>query len=322
MIRICFDIGFSNSKFATLTDGILNYTKELNAIADLGSENFEAYNGKEKDIVAYNGKHYIVGKSALQYKDASVQKVADYETMKFVSPIVATKYLQSYNPEDVEYICFTLSSAFLNQSKDFHKYLTESLPEYKGKIKLLPQGAGCKKTIDNIGLDVENPSFKDSYKNYIIFDLGSNTIDVCLVVNGSLLPNDIKGYEHMGSVLIAEEIQKQVKSKFDIDLSLARAKAIIEDKNFKVRADIYDCKEIVQNAVELYLQVLRDFLENHYSEEMNAISNVILMGGGAEIIRENSNQWSEYYGDGFMIMPKSVGSSTWYNAIGGLYLNV
>ena len=55
---------------------------------------------------------------------------------------------------------------------------------------------------------------------------------------------------------------------------------------------------------------------------MNAISNVILMGGGAEIIRENSNQWSEYYGDGFMIMPKSVGSSTWYNAIGGLYLNV
>ena len=60
--------------------------------------------------------------------------------------------------------------AFLDKSKDFHKHLSEMLPEFAGKIKLIPQGAAIKRAIDNIGLDVENPSYKDSYKNYLYKD--------------------------------------------------------------------------------------------------------------------------------------------------------
>lgn len=322
MIRLCFDVGFSGIKGAELKNGVFKFFKEQNAICDLGTENYDAYNGKEKDIVAFNGHHYIVGKSALQKKDATIQKIFDYDTMREITPIVATKYLNSYDPKEIEYVCFTLSSAFLDKSKDFHRRLTDTLPDYKGKIKLIPQGAGIKKAIDNIGLDVENPSFKDSYKNYLIIDVGFNTIDVASVINGSLIPGDIQGYEHTGAILIAEEVQKQIKSTFDIDLPMSRVKPILEDLSFKSRSEIYDCKEIVKKAVTLYLEVLRDFLEKNYAEEMNAISNVILAGGGAEIVRENRNQWDEYYGKEFMILPKSIGSSTYYNALGGLYLNV
>ena len=96
MTRICFDIGFSGSKVATLTNGTLSFSKEQNAICDLGTENFDAFTGKEKDIIAFNGHHYIVGKSALQKNDAKIQKVADYETMRQITPIVATKYLKDY----------------------------------------------------------------------------------------------------------------------------------------------------------------------------------------------------------------------------------
>lgn len=322
--RICFDVGFSSIKVATLIDGQIRYFKELNALSDLGSGNYNAYTGNERDIVAFNGKHYIVGKAALQAKDKRIISMNDFESMCFAAPIIATKYLRDFNPDEVEYICFTLSSAFLDKSKEFHTKLSEALPEYGSakKIKLLPQGAGTKKSIDSIGLDVDNPTYKDSYKNYLIVDIGHNTIDVANVIGGSLIPDDIKGYEHTGAVLIAEEIQKQIKSKFDVDLNLDRVKAVIEDKNFKIRSDIYDCTEIVQKAVELYLEVLKDFLEKNYKDEMNAISNVLLCGGGAEIIRDNSNQWKEYFGEGFMIMPKVPGSSTFYNALGGLYLNV
>ena len=134
------------------------------------------------------------------------------------------------------------------------------------------------------------------------------------------LPEDIQGFEHTGAALIAEEVQKQIKSKYDVDLTIVRVKSVIEDKTFKVRSETYDCKEIVQKAVELYLEVLKDFLEKNYKDEMDAISNVLVCGGGAEIIRDNTNQWSEYYGEGFMIIPKSIGSSTFYNALGGLYI--
>lgn len=322
MTRITFDIGFGSIKVATLTDGILNFSKEQNAVCDLGTENFDAYNGKEKDIVAFNGHHYIVGKSALQKNDATIQKISDYETIKLVTPIIATKYLNNFNKDDVEYICFTLSSAYLSYSKDFHRYLSDMLPDYKGKIKLVPQGSSCKKAINNVGFDVDNPSYKDSLKNYLLFDVGFNTLDVACVVNDALLPSDVTGYEHTGAILIAEEVQKQIKTKFDIDLPMSRVKPILEDKSFKIRSDIYDCADIVQKAIELYLDVLKDFLEKNYAEEMNAISNIVMMGGGAEIIRENISIWDDYYGKGFVILPKVPGSATFYNSIGGLYLNV
>ena len=319
-VRICLDVGFSGVKIATLTDGQLKYEKEQNSVCDLGSENYEAYSGKEKNIVAFGGHHYLVGKSALQMEDTKIQKIEDYETMKLITPIVATKYLRNYNPEDVEYICFTLSEAYLKKSKDFHQALTSSLPEYSGKIRLIPQGAGIKKAIDNVGLDVDNPSHKDSYKNYIIIDGGFNTIDVAKVVDNELVPGNIKGHEQKGAILIAKEVQRQIKSKFDIDLNMDRVKGVLEDKSFKQRSDVYDCKEIVKLSVEYYLGVLRDFLEANYGEEMNAIQHVLLCGGIAEIIRENTDQWKSYFGEGFMIMPVSKGSSTFYNAIGGLYI--
>lgn len=318
-IRACLDCGFSANKFAVLENGVLRYNKELNSICNLGKENYDAYTGKEKSIVEFQGSHYLVGKSSLQMKDATIQRIADYETMRMITPIIATYYLKNYNPEDVESLCFTLSSAYLDKSQDYFEHLEETLPQFKGKISLVPQGASVKKCVDAIGLDVDNPSYKDSYKSYIICDIGFNTIDVANVIDGSLMPNDIKGYEHTGAVLIAEEVQKQIKSKFGIDLPLPRVKPILEDKSFKIRADTYDCTDIVQNATELYLEVLRDFLETNYKDEMNAISNVLVVGGGGELIRNNEHIWEEYYGEGFMILPKVPGTAEYFNAIGGLY---
>lgn len=321
-VRICFDVGFSSTKIASISneDNIPTYSKELNVVSDLGSENFDAYKGNEKDIVAFNGKHYIVGKAALQTKDQRIMKTTDFDSMKEVTPIVATKFLKNYKPDDVEYICFTLSSAYLGNSKEFHNYLTEMLPDYNGKIKLIPQGASIKRALDNIGLDVSNPSYKNSYQNYIIVDMGFNTIDVATVINGALIPEDIQGYTHTGAVLIAEEVQKQIKNTFDITLDMNRTKAVLEDKSFKQKGEVYNCKDIVNKAVNLYLEVLRDFLEKNYGDEMKAISNVLLAGGGAEIIRDNMDQWNEYYKEGFMIIPVTIGSATYLNALGGLYI--
>lgn len=199
--------------------------------------------------------------------------------------------------------------------------MTASLGLPADKVRLAPQGATAKVAIDNIGLDVDDPSHKDSYKNYLLIDIGYNTIDVCNIIDGALMPADIIGYSHVGAVLIAEEVQKEIKSKYNLDLSLPRVRNILEAKVYQKREKIFDCHDIVQTAVSNYLDTLQKFLEEHYGSRLDAISNVIILGGGAELIKLNIEKFESMYGKGFVLFPTIDGSATFYNAIGGTYLN-
>jgi len=317
-IRLSLDIGFSSTKVAVLNDGVLTFFKEQNAICKLGSVG--GYTGKEKNVIEFNGEYYLIGLSALQYPDASVMNVLDYDAMKLISPLVAKKYMRNYNLDDIEFISFSLSQAFLDFSKDYKEHMIATLGLPPEKVLLAPQGATAKVAIDNIGLDVDDPSHKDSYKNYLIVDIGYNTIDVCNVIDGSLMPADISGFSHVGAILIAEEVQRLIKEKYDLDLSLPRVRNILETKIYQRRDKIYNCEEIVKTAIENYLDTLHSFLEEHYGTRMDAISNVIILGGGAELIKLNISKFEEFYGKGFVLFPTIEGSSTYYNAIGACYL--
>lgn len=98
-IRLSLDIGFSSTKVAVMNDGVLTYFKEQNAICKLGSVG--GYSGKEKNVIEFNGEYYLIGLSALQYPDASIMNVLDYDAMKLISPLVAKKYMRNYNIDDI-----------------------------------------------------------------------------------------------------------------------------------------------------------------------------------------------------------------------------
>lgn len=318
MIRLSLDIGFSSTKVAVLNDGVLTFFKEQNAICKLGSVG--GYTGKEKNVIEFNGEYYLIGLSALQYPDASVMNVLDYDAMKLISPLVAKKYLRNYDIDDVDYVSFSLSQAFMNFSTDYREHMVATLGLPPEKVLLAPQGAAAKVAIDSIGLDVDDPSHKDSYKNYLLIDIGYNTIDVCNVIDGSLMMDCIVGHPHVGAILIAEEVQKEIKEKFDLNLTLPRVRNILEAKIYQRRDKIYNCEEIVQTAVSNYLDTLHDFLEENYGERINNISNIIILGGGAELIKINMQKFEALYGKGFVLFPTIEGSATFYNAIGGNYI--
>lgn len=319
-IRLSLDIGFSSTKVAVLNDGVLTFFKEQNAICKLGSVG--GYTGKEKNVIEFNGEYYLIGLSALQYPDASVMNILDYDAMKLISPLVAKKYLRNYNIEDVEAVSFSLSQAFIDFSADYKEHMIATLGLPPEKVLLAPQGATAKVAIDNIGLDVDDPSHKDSYKNYLIFDIGYNTIDVCRIVDNSLMPADIIGYSHVGAVLIAEEVQKAIKEKYDLDLSLPRVRNVLEAKIYQKRDKVYNCEEIVKSAVSNYLDTLHDFLEKNYGECLDNIQNIIILGGGAELIKNNMEKFESMYGKGFVLFPTIEGSATFYNAIGGNFIPI
>ena len=319
-IKLSLDIGFSSTKVAVLRDGILTFFKEQNAVCKLGNKG--GYTGDEKNIIEFNGDYYLIGLSALQFPDSEVINDLSYDNIKLLSPLVAKKYMRNYNIDEIDYVAFSLSSAFLDFSQDYKEHMVASLGLPESKVKLAPQGATAKIAIDNIGLDVDDPSHKDSYKNFLIVDIGYNTIDVANVIDGSLMPGDIRGYERVGACLIAEDVQENIKKNLGLDLSLPRVRNILETKVYKRRDKIYDCHEIVQQAVEKYFATLHDFLEQHYADRLDAISNVIILGGGAELIKLNKEKFEQYdgYGENFVLFPTIEGSATFYNAIGACYL--
>lgn len=315
-IKIGFDLGFSDTKIAINKDGNLSWQKETNAIARLGNAvKDEDYDGNERDVVEYQGSLYMVGHSALQYPDAAVQNIMDYDTMKTISPIIAKKYLSGSSMDDYELISFTLSSAFRKYSADYKDFMSEELGIPKEKIRIVPQGAGCKVAVDKIGLDPNNPSFKNFYKNYLIIDIGFNTIDVSCVINGTLRPEDIRGFEHEGVVLVAEKVQEGFKSKFGREISIPRARSLIVEKILKSRENVFDAADIVETAIDSYLDHLKMFLEKFYGDRLDTISNVIFFGGGAEVIRSHKDKWEKLFGKGdFAVIPAS--DAEYFNALG------
>lgn len=315
--RLCIDIGFGDTKIAEMVDGVISsYKKETNAIAQLADEtDVIKYTGTEKDVVKFHDKFYLVGKDALQYPDVSVMEVMDYDTMCKISPLIALKYINK--SDEYEQITFTLSSAFRNYSEDYRNHLVNELNMPKEKVKIIPQGAGCKVTIDNIGLDLGNPSSKSTYKNYLIIDIGFNTIDVAAVIGNSLMPGDIKGHQGEGVVNVAKYVVEKFKGQ-GIGLSISRARSILYDGAYKVRDKVYDCRDYIKAGIDEYLDHLKLFLENNYGNRMDAIDNVIIFGGGAELIKNNSEKWKTLFGEGFMITP--VVDAEYYNAVGGLFI--
>lgn len=320
MYKVSIDVGFGSSKVTTDKDGVISWFKETNAITKLGVKSADIeFTGKEKNVVEFKDAYYLVGTSALQYPDATVMNVLDYDSIKLISPIIAKKYLDKM--EEPDQITFSISSAYRKYSKDYKEYMSEQLGIDESKIKILPQGAGCKKALDNVGLDPNSPTNKNDYKSYLIVDIGFNTADVSVVIDGELDPFDIKGYEHEGVVKIAEKVQKKLKSEFDLDVSIPRVRTLLDTKIFKVRGKTYDCTKIIYDATEEFLTEFKDFLEKYYGDRMDVINNVILFGGGAELVKLHQDHWDELFdtkGSGYIVTP--VSDSEFYNSLGGIYI--
>ncbi len=318
MKKICIDIGFGDTKIAITNDGNISKYKETNAIVKLGQKDDPdsiGYTGKEKNIVDYRGVYYLVGRSALEFPAKDLMNIMDYESIKSVSPVIVKKYITS--EKEFDQVSFTLSSAFKKYSADYKAHMAAELGISPDTIRIIPQGAGCKLALDNLGLDLDNVSRKDSYVNYLIVDIGFNTIDVSNVIDRSLMPSDIKGYEKEGVVKIAELVKNALKTEYGIETNITRARTILNEKTFKIRDKSYEVKDIINKATKEYLVGLREFLEKYYGDRMNAITNVILFGGGAELIKIHKEDWETFYGKGFMVAP--VSGAEFYNALGGLF---
>jgi hypothetical protein len=317
---LAIDVGFGDVKVGYLVDGkVKDLFKDVNIIYKLPSDKDSElkYTGTEKNIVKIKDEYYMLGGSALNLPDTNLVTVDNFDALKAVTPILVNRYLAKYH-DQVDILVVTISSAFLKQSGDYKKYISEEVPFPIDHILVVPQGPSAKVGLDNVGLDVEDPSHKESFQSYLGVDIGFNTIDVFTCIDGSVLPADVTGYPGDGIIRIANKIHDYIKDTYKKDFAISRVKQIIYDGKFTSRSETIDVKDVIQKEVSDYIKWLHEFLEEKYGNVMDTIANIVIFGGGAEVIRSQADLWSTMYSRDFVKLP--VNSSEFYNTIGALFI--
>lgn len=319
---LAVDVGFSDTKVVYLVDGVIkDYFKDITILRKMESDKDSElkYNGNEKNIFKVEDSYYMLGENALEMDDtADIISVDSYDDFKNISPILIQKYLKYYR-DQVDVLVVTISAAFLNQSGEYKRYISDKVPFPIDNVLVVPQSTMCKVALDNIGLDIEDPLHRTSIPNYLGIDIGFNTIDVITVVNGVTIPTATKGYPGEGIVRIANKIKEFIKEKYSKEYSISRIKKIMYDGKFTSRSQTVSIQDQLSVEITEYIKWLHDFLEQNYGSRLDTISNVILFGGGAEVIRSQRNLWDTLYPKDFVKIPVTTDSATFYNAIGAAY---
>lgn len=317
---LSLDVGFGFTKSAVMEEGIIvQKNKEMDSIVELNAiEDTSDLRVINDSIYDYDGKKFLVGGNALQAvsEEAKVLDVTDYETFKYITPILVKKYLAKYKG-DFNRIVLTISRAYYEKSGEYKKFVSDNTGIPASNIYVLPQSAAGKLAIDKMGLDLENPSKKSKYMNYLIIDGGYNTLDISLVLEGKLMPINMKGYAGMGVIKIAEKLIKHVKELSGEDLSYSKARQIIETRKYVLRGKPYNLEEFIDSSINDYIIEVGRFLEDKYKVQMNNIENIIIFGGLAELIRTKMDVWDTMFEPNFVRIPET--SSEYYNCIGALF---
>jgi hypothetical protein len=321
MVRVLsLDEGFGFTKVVLMEDGVIvDRIKEMDSIVELSdADNYTNLNSLNDIIYEYEGKKYLVGGNALQAvsDNAKVLDVTDYDTFKYVAPILVNKYMKKFGG-DFNRIVLTISYAFYDKSQDYKEYVAKKTGYPVENISVIPQGAAGKLAIDNIGLDPNNPSKKAKYLNYLIVDGGFNTVDISLVLEGRLMPINIKGYPGEGVIKIARQLIDHVKELSGEDISLSKARQIIETRKYVLRGKVYDVASVIDEYINKYIIGLSQLLNSKYGTQLNNIEMVIIFGGLGELIRSKMDVWDTLYNKSFVRIPTE--DAEYFNVLGGVF---
>jgi actin family MreB-like protein len=309
---VAMDIGFGDVKIYSNR----GYSKEITAVARVtGSTIIQDVN-----YVDYKDKKYYVFKNAAKLpKDLQVD-VENYEGLKFITPIIIKAYEKQVKTK-IEVLAVGLSLSMAENSADYVNHISEECGIDKSKIFLLPQGVGCKISYDAYNLDFSDTSkFRDlRSNNYIGIDIGYNTVDVFQVIGKNLSSNTVTGLEQYGVVRVLKALQAEIKRKDQLDLDVPTLKEVLSTGGTVYRGKAIDYTEEIGKLVVSYLIDLLSDIESKFSDSINKMDNIILLGGGAALLKiyENNPELiqalNSAYGSGFVLLPANP---EYYNVMG------
>jgi len=267
-------------------------------------------NVENDNIKGFDENFYMVGENAKHLPSNNLIQINDYKNLEYFGPLLLQHSLDIAKIENPDLIVVGLSIAHIQNSGYFEERLSNFIidnKEYNYKIIVLPQGAGAKLAVDKYGSNFPNEQkeFLGS-TNYILCDIGFNTIDTLMVNNGKTDPNLFNALENSGVMLIAQKIAKLIYEKHSRQITLQEAKDILDSGKYKLRGITHSYETEIKEIKDDFLKNLLKVVDSTYPEFIDKCDFIFLCGGGSTLFKSTN--------DGFIKTPFSAWE--FYNAIG------
>jgi len=287
MRLLAIDLGYSSVKVAYYNDaGALQLEKFISAVAKI-DDPMEI----DDDIMFKLGVDtYVLGESALKVSRSSLLPLETFDDMKAAYPVWISYLLKRYGGSDsFDKVVIGLSLAFSNRTDELleHLYQTLMIPIETDYFMCLPQGLSCKLAYSNYGLNIRSESHSSTkLMNYIVVDGGFLTVDMCAVVASGSSSGSAIGIPNTGVINIAYDVVDYLFREYQFKVSVKEAQQIIDSNGiFTRRARKYDISGPLKDFTKKYLSNVLGLLEEKYSEFLDVIDGVVILGGLAYIFQ-------------------------------------
>lgn len=276
---LAIDLGYSNVKVAYYNEsGILQFDKYISAVAKV-DQPMEA----DDDVMFRLGpNYYIIGPAALKTSRSNIIKLETFEDLKNVYPVWVSYLLKKYGGmEKFDKVVIGLSMAFSEKAEELLTYLCDSLMiRDDSYFMCLPQGLSCKLAYYEKGLDIKDPKNEPKLKNFIIVDGGFLTVDCCAVISSKSSSGSATGIANTGVIRIVYNIVDYIFKEYELKISVKEGQKILDQGGiFNRRGVKYDISEQVKKFTKEYLNSVLDLLEKNYSEQLDVVDGVLILGG-------------------------------------------
>lgn len=302
------DIGFGDVKiiYGTSDGNILKKFKFPSMVAVTSKSAYVS----DSRIFDYKGYSYYIGDNAFSSPTENQIDITEYKNLEYFAPLLLGYALSEIN-EIPDIIVSGLSKAQIQFSGNFKKGLqlfAVNDKQYKFEnVFVLPQGAGSKLCIDKYGDNFPHEQSEFSGKTtFVGIDIGFNTLDMFMVVDGKTSPTLFEGIENEGIMKIARLVADKVKTDHGRDVTLQEAKQIISSGAYKLRGTVHNYSDFIKATKKEYLIGLLKLIENRYGKIVDKCDFISLSGGGSIIFKNTE--------DNFIKVPKTA--HEFYNALG------
>lgn len=275
---IC-DVGYGDVKYIVVDDNIEEYHqgKIPSLLASMDILDLSDAMGSD-DVFEYRDQFYLVGSDAgISFGAHPISSMSRDFILNY-APLFLAKIAQVEGLKPQQISLVILSLAFL-EYEDNWKKLSEicsdfivSKKRFTQEVQVFMQGVG-------IWYDQESPD------NCLIIDIGFNTIDVILALNGSVrkeLSFGLKGY---GTSNFIHSVKEYLNKRSELQFNINEVQQMIIANNpvldkFKMRPVI---KRFSQTWMERLLSELQTYEQFNRAEKMGC--DIIVAGGGAYYLK-------------------------------------
>ena len=322
MSKLGLDIGYGYTKYCILDEkGKIHYDKIVSGVCRVPESSYTELTDKDSYYL-FKDKKYLIGDLSSMLMVPPID-VMSYDGYKEVSAVITSYMLHIHRNYNIDEIRLGLTPAMWDKKDEYLDYMCTELGLPKERISVKIQGLSGHQCYKRYGIDPSSDENQSQYisDNYVGLDIGHNTLDFYIVIDGKVLDYGIRGYLRKGACNITDNIKKYIQAEYGYELNDVEAKKVLNTGMLKRRRNVIDLKEKVNRFILDYLQSTLDLVETEYGVQLDKVDQILIFGGGGEIIKlametspEFKDQIEGLYGHGYLQIPNN--GSSYYNCIG------